>query len=87
MSPIKLKMAPMAKPPTKKEDITFQLPIPVQINKTAPIKMANADVSPTDPGIRPKNELVKLNIPSAANMSITPATAGSVGDFPTVDAR
>src|SRR5690606_26523941 len=38
----------------------FQLPTPVRINIAAPINTINVEVSPIEPGIKPKNILAKL---------------------------
>ena len=59
--PRRLKISPITTPPTKNEDIILQLPIPVEINIIAPIKIAIADVSPIEPGIVPISELTISN--------------------------
>ncbi|ELR71878.1 hypothetical protein C900_02253 [Fulvivirga imtechensis AK7] len=48
---------PPANPPNTTLNITFQLPTPVAININAPIKHIKVDVSPIEPGIKPKNIL------------------------------
>lgn len=45
----------MKAPPTNTETIVFQLAIPVTNKITAPIKIANTEVSPIEPGIKPIN--------------------------------
>ena len=66
--------------------MTLQLPMPVQINMDAPIKHAKADVSPTEPGMSPKKQLLKENIPPLANMDIV-AWLASAAAVPTVPAK
>ncbi len=48
--------------------IIFQLPIPVYMRSAAPRSMAIVDVSPTEPGIVPRNISIKEGIspPSCA---------------------
>ncbi|MBT9146158.1 MAG: hypothetical protein DDT42_02040 [candidate division WS2 bacterium] len=45
----------METPPNTVDSIIFQLPMPVNMRIKAPIRIARADVSPIEPGIKPKN--------------------------------
>jgi len=45
----------MTAAPINVERIILQLPILVKIKKAAPSKIKKVDVSPTEPGIKPKN--------------------------------
>ena len=54
-SPAKLRSNPMNKTPRTPESIIFHDATPVQIKRIAPNKMHNVEVSPTAPGINPKN--------------------------------
>ncbi len=48
-------MNPITKAPITADNIILQLPIFVKIKKSPPNKINKVDVSPTDPGINPKN--------------------------------
>ena len=47
----------MKAPPTNTETIVFQLAIPVTNKITAPIKIANTEVSPIEPGFKPAAQI------------------------------
>ncbi|MPN22235.1 hypothetical protein SDC9_169618 [bioreactor metagenome] len=51
--PMVLNTNAMNDPPTKTENITFQLAMPVANNTAAPSKIAITLVSPIEPGIKP----------------------------------
>lgn len=57
--PAKLNNAAVIAPPINTENIVFQLAMPVINRITAPIKIANLDVSPIEPGIKPMNMSIK----------------------------
>ena len=57
----------MKAPPTNTETIVFQLAIPVTNKITAPIKIANTEVSPIEPGIKPINaSQVEIGLPNTS---------------------
>src|SRR5210317_1266090 len=64
--PIKLNIKEMATTLTSPDDIIRHDPIPDRIRTAAPNRQARVEVSPIDPGIRPKK---------ASNQLVTPITA------------
>ncbi len=83
---MRLNKKPITRPPARNDAMMRQLPMPVQMRIAAPIKQANPDVSPTEPGIKPKKQLLRENIPPSANMDMVAALASEAA-VPTVPAR
>ena len=59
--PVTAKIKAMAMPPTKTLSMVFQLAMPVHNRMTAPMAMAITEVSPTEPGMKPKTMSVRLD--------------------------
>ena len=62
------------KPPTNAENIILHEPSPVVSRITAPIKTAITEVSPIEPGMKPKKEFIRLYEPSAPKLLSTSLT-------------
>ena len=54
-------------------------PIPVAIKTTAPMTQASVDVSPIDPGIKPRNACIQLTLPPASASGPVTAASASHG--------
>ena len=62
----------------------FQLPTPVAIRISAPISAISAEVSPIDPGMNPKNRLLKLK--KSALITVFELARASTTLFPATEA-
>ena len=73
----------MASPPTTDENMIFQLATPVQMRIAAPMRIAMAEVSPTEPGIVPMNMSMK-SVPAAMRPSGVGWASGVAPDTPSI---
>ena len=71
----------------KKLSMILHEPTPLKMRKSPPKRINNADVSPMEPGINPKNAFINEYVPYGPNCATTDSIAGLPIPWPTVVAK